>query len=252
MVAFNQFSTKSEVDAGVIENAVIVSLSVGAPAVLDLDGELVGPNRLGIVSPSRRLTVHRAAESGVLVLRAGFEAVAERFRELTGSETRRKSRLCGNVRLTRLFALAKRTEDALASARNVRPYTTAARNGHSLSSVVDRTSPNFVPLPTSPKKLWKMSLETGPTTQWGHSYSVARIHVYRVYLDTSDLVLGQWRTAEVEVNFTASQIRARYYPTGSAAPAWSAPATMRNISQYNYLYLHFNGETTIDNVILSP
>ena len=34
-----------------------------------------------------------------------------------------------------------------------------------------------VPLSTSPKKLGKMSLETDPTTQLGHSSSAARIHV---------------------------------------------------------------------------
>ena len=43
MVAFNRFSTKTKVDAGVIESAVIISLSVGPPTVLDLDGESVPP-----------------------------------------------------------------------------------------------------------------------------------------------------------------------------------------------------------------
>jgi AraC-like DNA-binding protein len=89
MVAFNHFSTESVVDADVVETAVIVSLSVGPAAVLHLDGESVGPGRLAIVSPSRRLTVHRAPGSGVLVLRAGLEAIEERFRELTGKELTR-------------------------------------------------------------------------------------------------------------------------------------------------------------------
>ena len=35
MVAFNQFSTEAQIDAGVVEDAVIVSLSVGPPTVLD-------------------------------------------------------------------------------------------------------------------------------------------------------------------------------------------------------------------------
>jgi hypothetical protein len=89
MVAFNQFSTESEVDAGVIEDAVIVSLGVGPPAVLDLDGELVETDRLGIVSPYRRLTIHRAPGSGVLLLRAGSETIRARFREVTGKELTR-------------------------------------------------------------------------------------------------------------------------------------------------------------------
>lgn len=86
MMAFNQFSTESEVDAGVIEDAVIISLSVGSPAVLQLDGELIGSDRLAIVSPSRRLIIRRAPESGVLVVRASIEAIEERFRESTGKE----------------------------------------------------------------------------------------------------------------------------------------------------------------------
>jgi len=85
-VAFNRFSTQCEVDAGFIHSAVIVSLSVGEPTLLRLDEELIGPDRLGVVAPSRRLAVHRAAGSGVLLLRAEMETIEERFQELTGDE----------------------------------------------------------------------------------------------------------------------------------------------------------------------
>jgi len=85
-VGFNRFSTQCEVDAGFINSAVIVSVSVGEPTVLRLDEEVIGADRLAIVSPSRRATVHRAAGSGVLFLRAEMGTIAERFRELTGDE----------------------------------------------------------------------------------------------------------------------------------------------------------------------
>lgn len=86
MVGFNRFSTKAEVDAGVIESALIISLSVGPPTVLCLGGEVVPPGRLGVVSPAKRLTVYRSAGSGVLVLRTTIEAIRNRLREWSGKE----------------------------------------------------------------------------------------------------------------------------------------------------------------------
>lgn len=85
-VAFNRVSTRAEVDAGVIESAVIISLSVGPPAVLDLDGEIVPPGRLGVVSPAKRVTVHRSAGSGVILLRTTIKAIRDRLREWSGKE----------------------------------------------------------------------------------------------------------------------------------------------------------------------
>ncbi len=86
MIAFNQFSTETVVDAGVVENAVIISLSVGPATVLDLDGEIVPPSRLAVVSPARSPTIYRSAGSGVLLLRTTIEAIQERLREWSGQE----------------------------------------------------------------------------------------------------------------------------------------------------------------------
>ena len=95
MVGFNEFASASQVDAGVIENAVIVSVSVGrTPAILDLDGEKVGADKVGIVSPERHTIIHRACGSGVVVLRADMAAIEQRFREITGKEASRPDSVC--------------------------------------------------------------------------------------------------------------------------------------------------------------
>lgn len=83
-IAFNQFSTRTVVDAGVIENAVILSINLGPRAIVQLDDQSVGPEELCIVSPFKRTKIFREPGSQVLFVRAGLEAVEERFRELTG------------------------------------------------------------------------------------------------------------------------------------------------------------------------
>ena len=84
LLAFNKFETETKVYAGVIDHAVIVSFCIGAPSILNLDGESVGPDLAGVTSPSRKLTVDRSAGSGVLLLRAGCDTLEERIREMTG------------------------------------------------------------------------------------------------------------------------------------------------------------------------
>lgn len=83
-IGFNRFSTRTVVDAGVIENAVILSINLGPLAVVELDGKPVGPDELCVVSPFKRTRIHREPESEILLVRAGLHAVEDRFRELTG------------------------------------------------------------------------------------------------------------------------------------------------------------------------
>ena len=83
-VAFNQLSTRSKLNAGIVEGRVIVSVSVGPPTVLRLDGQAVGTDQIAVISPGTRVEVNRAAGSGELTLRADLKAIESRFRELTG------------------------------------------------------------------------------------------------------------------------------------------------------------------------
>lgn len=64
LLAFTQVSSDIEFDAGVIEEAVVVSLGVSSGTILNLDGKSVDAKDLAIVSPGRRLRVVRSAGSG--------------------------------------------------------------------------------------------------------------------------------------------------------------------------------------------
>ena len=84
LIAFNQFAVETQVDAGVVESAILVSFSVDSPTVVYLDGTCVTPNRGAVVSPQRQTRIDRSAGSGVLLVRVSSQEIENRFHELTG------------------------------------------------------------------------------------------------------------------------------------------------------------------------
>ena len=84
LVAFNRFATETQVDAGVIGHAVIVSFCVGPPSFVTLDKQAIGPESGAVTSPTRRLNVHRSPGSGVFLMRVSCDTIRQRIGELTG------------------------------------------------------------------------------------------------------------------------------------------------------------------------
>ena len=82
-VVYNRFDSDTLMDAGSVEGAILLIMGVGSPAVFDVDGESVVTTEKGaIISPSRMVAIDRPAGSGTFIIRAGFEAIEERFCEV--------------------------------------------------------------------------------------------------------------------------------------------------------------------------
>jgi AraC-like DNA-binding protein len=83
MIGYNQFSTDTLVDTGEIEGAMVLVIGVGPPTISYIDKErVVCTERGAILSPDRRVIHQRPANGGVFVIRTGFDAIEERFREV--------------------------------------------------------------------------------------------------------------------------------------------------------------------------
>ncbi len=83
MVGYNQFNTETLVDPGEVKDAMLLIVGVGTPAIFHVDGESVVCTEKGaVLTPSRRVTIHRPAGSGTFIIRAEFGAIEKRFREV--------------------------------------------------------------------------------------------------------------------------------------------------------------------------
>ena len=87
MIGYNRFATDTVVDPGLIDDAVLLVMGVGPSSFFEIDGEPVDcTKRLVVLSPGKRVLIHRPAASGIFILRAGFDAIDERFQEVMGRE----------------------------------------------------------------------------------------------------------------------------------------------------------------------
>ncbi|MCD6174760.1 MAG: AraC family transcriptional regulator [Planctomycetes bacterium] len=85
MIGYNHFDTDTEVDAGHVEDALIFVTSIGAPTITNVDGESIDCSERGaIISPSRRVGLHRPANSGALIVKMKFESIESKFHEIMG------------------------------------------------------------------------------------------------------------------------------------------------------------------------
>jgi AraC-like DNA-binding protein len=85
MIGYNRFVTDTVVDPGLVGDAVVVAIGVGPASVFEIDGEPVDcTKRLVVISPSKRVLIHRPAASELFVLRAHFDAIDEGYREAFG------------------------------------------------------------------------------------------------------------------------------------------------------------------------
>lgn len=89
MIGYNRFGTDTVVDPGLVDDAVVLAIGVGPASVFEIDGEPVDcTKRAVVVSPSKRVLIHRPAASELFLLRAGVDALEERFREVSGQGPR--------------------------------------------------------------------------------------------------------------------------------------------------------------------
>jgi AraC-like DNA-binding protein len=85
LVAYNRFDTETLVDAGDVEEAVVLVVGGGTPSTFTLDGDVVDcTHRTVVISPGRQLRINRTPGSELLLLRASIAAVEARFRETVG------------------------------------------------------------------------------------------------------------------------------------------------------------------------
>ena len=84
MVGYNHYTSDILADCGEVGDVFLLSIGTGSPSVYHLDDEFVVCTEQGaVISPSRRLSVDRPAGSGILIIKAGADALEERFREVT-------------------------------------------------------------------------------------------------------------------------------------------------------------------------
>lgn len=85
MIGYNQFSTDTVVDPGEVDGAVAMIVGVGSPLTVQIDDEsIVCREKAAVVSPTRRVMLHRPEGGGAFVIRAGADAILQRFRDMTG------------------------------------------------------------------------------------------------------------------------------------------------------------------------
>lgn len=85
MIGYNQFSTDTVVDPGEIEGAVAMIVGTSTPLTVQIDDEsIVCREKAAVVAPRRRVVLHRPEGGGAFVIRAGVDAILQRFRDVTG------------------------------------------------------------------------------------------------------------------------------------------------------------------------
>ncbi len=88
-IGYNRFDADTLIDPGRMEDAIVLALGIGPATVIDFEGDPVVCTESGaIISPERRMMIHRAAGSEVLLIRTRLDSVHERFREVTGRSPR--------------------------------------------------------------------------------------------------------------------------------------------------------------------
>jgi hypothetical protein len=91
-LGFNKFAVDTEVDPGIVEDAVIVVLAQGQgrASCIEIDDERVRvlPGTAAVVSPTRRTRIWRPSHSGVFVLRVTSSDLAARYEQITGKSAR--------------------------------------------------------------------------------------------------------------------------------------------------------------------
>jgi len=83
MIGYNRFGTDTIVDPGDVAGCVVLSIGVGPESVFHIDGKSVLLRSDGaVVSPATRVLIDRPGNAGLLLVRAGYDEIEERFREV--------------------------------------------------------------------------------------------------------------------------------------------------------------------------
>lgn len=84
-LGYNRFNTDTSIDAGQVNDAIILVVGIGPPSVISIDDDqIVCTDRGAVISPSRRIINERPVGGGVYFLRAEMKTIEERFREVMG------------------------------------------------------------------------------------------------------------------------------------------------------------------------
>ena len=91
MVGYNRFKTDTSiVNVGDIDEAIVLVMGIGPRAVMYVDGRpIVRAGKGAMLSPPRRVVIHRPADGGILIIKAGREALDARLRETMGRRPRK-------------------------------------------------------------------------------------------------------------------------------------------------------------------
>lgn len=83
MAGYNHFDTETMLDLGDVSDSVFLILGVGAPTIIHVDDEpVVCTKRGAVLSPSRNAAIHLQAGSRTITLKAKFDSIEKRFREI--------------------------------------------------------------------------------------------------------------------------------------------------------------------------
>lgn len=82
-IAFNQFYSETTVDAGEVDETLLLAGGIGAPTIVHLDEEQIDTTqRWAVCTSLRKLLIERPPGSGVIFIRTKREAIEDRFREI--------------------------------------------------------------------------------------------------------------------------------------------------------------------------
>ncbi len=83
LLGYNRFNTETLIDLDEVKDAMLLIMGVASPAIFHIDGEhVVCAGKGAILTPSKRVTIHRPAGSGTFIIRAGFDTLERRLCEV--------------------------------------------------------------------------------------------------------------------------------------------------------------------------
>lgn len=85
LLGYNRFDADTVIRVDDVEDVLVLVIGVGSPAVFQIDGEAIVTTESGVlVSPSRRMIIHRPAGSAIYIVRTTLGVVDDRLREVMG------------------------------------------------------------------------------------------------------------------------------------------------------------------------
>jgi AraC-like DNA-binding protein len=91
LVGYEVFDTTTVVDAGEVEEALVAVIGVGPASIIEIDGEPIDCSKNGvIVSPHRRMVLHRPPNGGTLFIRTTMKTVETLLHQMIARKPTKK------------------------------------------------------------------------------------------------------------------------------------------------------------------